>query len=209
LSLHAPTQDLRAQIVPTARAWHIDRIMEAVDDFLRKQSQAIAARRCKVLFEYVLIADINDGDHVAHDLGQLLQPRSAMLNVIPYNPTSVNHDYRPPTPERAHTFCEIVRSYGVVVIIRQELGQDISGACGQLVIDNSLARPSNANTQCTADMEDLGKAPSHAHGACSRELKPVSRPEAQSSSLSAVKMSAWLAAVIGVPLLMALAFRRS
>lgn len=141
LSLHAPTQELRAKIVPTAKAWHLDAIMEALDQFLNEQAHAIAARRCKVLVEYVLIADTNDMDATAHDLGKLLAPRSALLNVIPYNPTSVIHQYRAPSAQRTHQFCEIVRSYGVKTILRQELGQDIAGACGQLVVSTLNPEP--------------------------------------------------------------------
>ncbi|RKO85192.1 hypothetical protein BDK51DRAFT_23999, partial [Blyttiomyces helicus] len=138
LSLHAPTQPLRIQIVPTAKAWPIDRILAATDAFISHQNKSISSnnRRKHVLVEYVLIAEINDGDEVAHQLGQLLKGRDVLLNVIPYNPTAVPHDYRPPSHAATRSFVDIVKTYGVHTLQRQELGQDIASACGQLVIEN-------------------------------------------------------------------------
>ena len=164
LSLHAPTQELRMQIVPSARAWPLDKLMEAVDFFIDSQGHMQAAHRCKVLVEYVLIADVNDSEETAHALGRLLEPRSALLNVIPYNPTTVTRQYCAPSPERVQSFCEAVREHGVVTIIRQELGQDISGACGQLVVDAGGGKAGvcgNANGKADGakDMEDLYASP--------------------------------------------------
>lgn len=64
--------------------------------------------------------------------GLLLRDRTIILNVIPYNPTEVPFDYKPPSSERTDRFNNIVRTYGVRTIIRQELGQDIDSACGML-----------------------------------------------------------------------------
>jgi sorting nexin-8 len=153
LSLHAPTQELRQQIVPTSKAWHIDRIMEATDVFIAQQNVNVKSknRRRHVLIEYVLIKDVNDSDQVAHQLGQLLQGKDILLNVIPYNPTDVPYDYKTPTPERSASFVDITRSvYGLHTLFRQELGQDIASACGQLVIDSK--KPCN---EPIADMEDI------------------------------------------------------
>ncbi|KAJ3290216.1 sorting nexin [Borealophlyctis nickersoniae] len=143
LSLHAPTQELRTQIVPTAKAWPIERILEATDAFIANQNRTVKSynRRKHVLVEYVLIADINDSPEVAHQLGRLLKGRDVLLNVIPYNPTAVPHDYHPPTAEATRVFVDIVRNtYGVHTLLRQELGQDISSACGQLVIDSNAGK---------------------------------------------------------------------
>jgi adenine C2-methylase RlmN of 23S rRNA A2503 and tRNA A37 len=152
LSLHAPNQALRQQIVPTAKAWNIHRILEATDAFIDQQNARISSQNRKkhVLVEYVLIHEINDMESVAHELGDLLQGRAVLLNVIPYNPTSVPFDYKPPSHDKTTHFVSIVRSYGVHTLLRQELGQDIASACGQLVIDK-------ANNACKTDMEDLYK----------------------------------------------------
>jgi adenine C2-methylase RlmN of 23S rRNA A2503 and tRNA A37 len=111
LSLHAPTQTLRQQIVPTAKAWSIDKIMAAMDTFIATQNKSItkANRRRHVLVEYVLIKNINDSAETAHDLGLLLKDREVLLNVIPYNPTDVPFDYKTPDPATGEKFVSITR----------------------------------------------------------------------------------------------------
>jgi len=166
LSLHAPNQALRTEIVPSSKAWHIDKIMEALDYFNGKQQEQ--SRKPKnTLVEYVLIADVNDSEEVAHQLGQLLEGRTVVLNVIPYNPTAVPYDYKPPEQDVVDMFNKVVRSYGVRTIQRQELGQDIDGACGQLVVKNggngevgetmgAPIPPRGGNGCGDADLEDMG-----------------------------------------------------
>jgi adenine C2-methylase RlmN of 23S rRNA A2503 and tRNA A37 len=148
LSLHAPNQDLRLKIVPTAKAWPLEKIMSATEAFILNQNQNRKRRR-HVLVEYVLIANVNDSTQVAHQLGKLLQNKDMLLNVIPYNPTSVNYDFKRPSRMSQDAFVSICREYGVHTLLRQTMGQDIDGACGQLVINNS--KPSGCNT----DLEDL------------------------------------------------------
>lgn len=158
LSLHAPTQDLRIQIVPTAKAWHISKIIDAAEKFIAQQNQGVKShnRRRHALIEYVLIADVNSSAEVAHQLGALLQDRDVLLNVIPYNPTDVPYDYKPPAAETTRQFVDIIRNtYNVHTLLRQELGQDISSACGQLVLD-SVRKPKAACDDSIGDLEDIG-----------------------------------------------------
>jgi adenine C2-methylase RlmN of 23S rRNA A2503 and tRNA A37 len=150
LSLHAPNQDLRLKIVPTAKAWPIEKIMSATETFILNQNQNRKRRR-HVLIEYVLIANINDSEEVAHQLGQLLQGKDVLLNVIPYNPTTVNYDFKRPSRVTQDAFVSICRDYGVHTLLRQTMGQDIDGACGQLVINTAKASGCNKVT----DVEDL------------------------------------------------------
>ena len=153
LSLHAPNQTLRTQIVPSSKAWHIDRIMDAMQAFVDNQNQGTRTHRRHVLVEYVLIADINDSLETAHELGLLLQGRDVLLNVIPYNPTQVPFDYKPPSIGTTRAFVDTVKGYGVHTLQRQELGQDIASACGQLVIT------SQEKSACSiGDLEDLGRS---------------------------------------------------
>jgi sorting nexin-8 len=158
LSLHAPTQELRTQIVPTSKAWHIEKIMDAADKFIQNQNKSIKSnnRKRHVLVEYVMIKDINDSIETAHALGNLLHGRDVLLNVIPYNPTAVPYDYKPPSSDSCREFVKITReTYGIHTLLRQELGQDISSACGQLVIESN-------KTKCNEpvlDMEDLMTVP--------------------------------------------------
>jgi adenine C2-methylase RlmN of 23S rRNA A2503 and tRNA A37 len=163
LSLHAPTQELRTSIVPTSKAWHIDRIIKVTMDFIHNQNRGKGKKR-HVLIEYVLIRDINSSPKVAHDLGKLLVGKDFLLNVIPYNKTAVPFEYEPPTKEECAEFVAIVRSYGLRVLFRQELGGDIASACGQLVIE------SKGKTCGDGDMEDFGKSSGTKNVAGKRKL---------------------------------------
>eukprot|EP00884_Botryococcus_braunii_P021041 jgi/Botrbrau1/7620/Bobra.0159s0069.1 len=131
LSLHAPDQSLRARLVPSARAYPLDRIMSAVRDYQ-------ATSRQKIFLEYVLLAGVNDGPEQAHALGQLAQSLpQAMVNLIPWNPVhSPGLDWGAPTPSATAQFQSILAdTYRIACTVRQEKGQDISGACGQLVVE--------------------------------------------------------------------------
>ncbi|KAJ1563268.1 sorting nexin [Cladochytrium tenue] len=96
-------------------------------------SQATTSRR-HVLIEYVLIAGVNDSVHNATELVRLLSGMEVLLNVIPYNPTDVCYEYAAPTAEALKLFVDTVKAGGLHATVRQELGQDIASACGQLVI---------------------------------------------------------------------------
>nr|XP_024393400.1 uncharacterized protein LOC112290851 isoform X2 [Physcomitrium patens]XP_024393401.1 uncharacterized protein LOC112290851 isoform X2 [Physcomitrium patens] len=143
LSLHAPTQELRCQIVPTAKAYPLHKLMAALNSY-----QTISRRR--VLVEYVMLAGINDSDEVAHQLGTLLKDHNVTLNLIPYNPAT-SSDYKPTSQEDLTRFQKILRGvHGVRTTIRQEMGQDIAGACGQLVISQSVKQSPKLT-----DIEDM------------------------------------------------------
>lgn len=132
LSLHAPTQEVRKKIVPAARGFPIENLIQALDDHLAKRTN----KHRHVLIEYILIADVNDSDEMAHKLGKLMQGKAVKVNVIPYNPTSVNYDFKPPRKERVVQFLKILMNeYKVNSLERREMGQDIAGACGQLAIN--------------------------------------------------------------------------
>merc|ERR1719350_2200541 len=85
LSLHAPTQELRARIVPSAAAYPLDQLVDAVEGHLAASPGK--ARQPTVMIEYVLLAGVNDSQDNAHELGQLLRGRQCMVNLIPWNPT--------------------------------------------------------------------------------------------------------------------------
>ena len=108
------------------------------------------------MIEYILIKDINDRDEHAHLLGILLEPRrqSILLNLIPYNPTAVEESFEAPTEEQVQSFFQICTSpqYRLFTRIRQEMGQDISGACGQLALVNPSKGTSDSSTK---DIEDI------------------------------------------------------
>jgi adenine C2-methylase RlmN of 23S rRNA A2503 and tRNA A37 len=172
LSLHAPNQQVRLKIVPTASAQKFEKLMEAVDyhivrskDYQRGKRQQLAdvddktftkrQKLCCVMIEYILIRDINDRPEHAHELGALLQSRRdyLLLNLIPYNPTDVAEDYFPPSEEDVQEFSRICQSepYLIHTRVRQEMGQDIDGACGQLAVATNKLKKKAADI----DIEDI------------------------------------------------------
>lgn len=124
VSLHAPDDQLRNEIVPANRKVGIQSILEATDDYF-----ATTGRR--VTFEYVLLADVNDGDQHARQLASLLKGRPSLVNLIPYNPVA-GLSYQTPSPERTARFVAILESAGLAVKTRYRKGDRIDAACGQL-----------------------------------------------------------------------------
>jgi 23S rRNA (adenine2503-C2)-methyltransferase len=102
----------------------IEHIMDAADRYFE-----VSGRR--LTFEYVLLKDLNDSPSCAEQLVKLLRHKTAMLNVIPYNPVP-GLPYETPTPESIHTFRRILMDGGINVMFRQRKGNDIQAACGQL-----------------------------------------------------------------------------
>jgi 23S rRNA (adenine2503-C2)-methyltransferase len=124
VSLHAPNDDLRNQLVPVNRRIGLDRVIAAADRYF-------AASGRRLTFEYVLLADINDRPEHARQLAALLRGRPALLNVIPYNPVS-GLPYRTPSTAAIEQFRQILERAGLVVKFRQRKGDEIAAACGQL-----------------------------------------------------------------------------
>lgn len=124
VSLHAPNDELRRRIVPTAEKLGLRDILSAADDYRRET-------RRQVTFEYVLLGAVNDGEEHARELARLLKGRDAMINLIPYNPVS-GLPYRTPEPTRVGAFADILRDAGFVVKVRKRKGSRIDAACGQL-----------------------------------------------------------------------------
>jgi 23S rRNA (adenine2503-C2)-methyltransferase len=131
VSLHAPTDELRAKLVPINNRFPIRDVLEAARDYI------IATNR-RVTFEYALMSGINDSQELAHELAALLKPlRSptggAMchVNLIPLNPVAES-PYQPSTPARAAAFQAILERNGIPATLRMRRGIDIDAGCGQL-----------------------------------------------------------------------------
>jgi len=111
-----------------------------------------------IMIEYILIKDINDLPEHAEELGAVLKSRreELLLNLIPYNPTDIAEDFEPPSLESIDKFVSILTSekYRIHTRVRHEKGQDIDGACGQLVVQTNK-NSSNSKSK-TKDIEDLG-----------------------------------------------------
>jgi adenine C2-methylase RlmN of 23S rRNA A2503 and tRNA A37 len=133
-----------------------------------------APRWLQVFVEYVVLRGVNDNLEQAHELGQLLQGKDVVVNLIPWNPvySPDGPAFEAPDADRVTEFQATVRGqYGVHCTVRQEKGQDISGACGQLVVEHNLSKASSCGQQTgggagaaggasggVKDIEELGAA---------------------------------------------------
>jgi 23S rRNA (adenine2503-C2)-methyltransferase len=124
VSLHAPNDQLRDEIVPVNSNIGINKIIESADHYFDVSSR-------RLTFEYVLLGDINDQPEHAHQLAKLLKSRNILLNVIPYNPVA-GLPYRTPSSKTISEFRAILLRANINVQFRQRKGDDIDAACGQL-----------------------------------------------------------------------------
>ncbi len=124
VSLHAPTQELREQIMPKAARWPLD-------DLIRTLAAYPLKTRERLTFEYLLLGGVNDGPEHARALTRLMARVKAKLNLIVYNPVP-GAPYAAPTAERVQEFSDILHARHITAILRKSKGQDIQAACGQL-----------------------------------------------------------------------------
>jgi 23S rRNA (adenine2503-C2)-methyltransferase len=139
VSLHAPNDALRNDLVSTNRKTGIAAILAAAERYFEHTGR-------RLTFEYVLLGGINDQPEHARELAQLLHGRAALLNVIPYNPVE-GIPYRTPSLAASEHFVEILRDSGINVQVRQRKGDRIDAACGQ------LRRSHRASTAYMAGLE--------------------------------------------------------
>ena len=202
LSLHAPNQTVRLQIVPTAGTNKYEALMEAMDNHiasyckdLNKPNSRVSATtntgvpstdnevvlddnfsldninkkhnvHAGAMIEYILIHDINDRPEHARELGSVLLPRrdGIYLNLIPYNPTDVAEHFEPPKDEDVKEFVRILTTeFQIFTRVRHQMGDDVSGACGQLVVENLRSKQisdkkkkKSQKTELVGDIEDTG-----------------------------------------------------
>jgi 23S rRNA (adenine2503-C2)-methyltransferase len=127
LSLHAPNDDLRAQLIPMSRKWGVGEVMEAVRAYTEKTGR-------RVTLEYLLLAHVNDEDLHAEQLAALVEGTIAHVNLIPWNPAESFTRFEAPSHARVRRFRQALERHGVSVTQRMERGQDIAAACGQLAV---------------------------------------------------------------------------
>lgn len=127
VSLHAPTQKLREQIMPrAAAAADLESLMAALDAYPLRPRQ-------RITYEYVMLDGVNDTEREAKALVKLLAPRKAKINLIAYNPAEADVcGFRPTPLHRIEAFERQLRDSRLTVILRKSKGQDIAAACGQL-----------------------------------------------------------------------------
>ena len=124
VSLHASNQDLREQLIPSAKNYTLNELLDECRDYVQ-----VTGRR--VSFEYILLAGINDLPENARELVQCLKGFQTHVNLIPYNPIS-EVDYQRPNSQRIRAFTNILEDAKVAVSVRYSRGLEADAACGQL-----------------------------------------------------------------------------
>lgn len=127
LSLHAPNDKLRDELVPLNKKYPIREVLDACTKYIG----SLDSRR-KITVEYVMLDGINDQDKHARELVKLLRNVPAKVNLIPFNPFPETQ-YRRSSDERIDRFRDILQKGGLITITRRTRGDDIDAACGQLV----------------------------------------------------------------------------
>lgn len=124
ISLHAVDDKTRDSLMPVNDRYSLEELLEACRTYPM-------AKRKRIMFEYILLKDINDSDEDAKELARILRDIPCKINLLPYN-ESPGIPYKSPSRNRLYAFQKIVRDSGYSVFIRSSRGDDISAACGQL-----------------------------------------------------------------------------
>ena len=130
ISLHAPNDELRDEIVPINKKYNIKMLIDSVNRYLSVSN----ANHGKVTIEYVMLDHVNDGVEHAHQLAEVLKNTPCKINLIPWNPFP-EAPYAKSSNTRIDRFQKTLMEYGFTVIIRKTRGDDIDAACGQLAGD--------------------------------------------------------------------------
>lgn len=130
ISLHAPNDELRDEIVPINKKYNIKTLIDSVNRYLNVSN----ANHGKVTIEYVMLDHVNDGVEHAHQLAEVLKNTPCKINLIPWNPFP-EAPYAKSSNTRIDRFQKTLMEYGFTVIIRKTRGDDIDAACGQLAGD--------------------------------------------------------------------------
>ena len=124
ISLHAPFDKLRSELMPINKVYNISKLIEAVKFYINKTNR-------RVTFEYIMLDNVNDTYECAIELSKLLSGMNAYVNLIPYNETN-SLSYKRSSQEKILSFYDILKKNNIGVTIRREFGSKISAACGQL-----------------------------------------------------------------------------
>lgn len=124
ISLHAPFDELRSQIMPVNKTYHIDELITACRKYAKDSSRRIS-------FEYAMLAGVNDTDECAKTLASKLKGMLCHVNLIPVNEVAES-PFHPSSPQRVKEFTQILEKNGINTTVRRKLGSDIDASCGQL-----------------------------------------------------------------------------
>ncbi len=127
VSLHAPNNEIRTNIMRINRTFPLEKLMSAIEYYIEKTNR-------RVTYEYIMLRDVNDSKKEAQELADLLknQRRLSYVNLIPYNPVDEHNQYERSRKEDVLAFYDVLKKNGVNCVIRREHGTDIDAACGQL-----------------------------------------------------------------------------
>jgi 23S rRNA (adenine2503-C2)-methyltransferase len=148
VSLHAPNDTLRDQLVPINRKYPLNELMSVCQNYYQNEPKRM------VTFEYVMLANINDQVQHAHELVKRVRDVRCKLNLIPFNPFP-NTDYKRSSDETIYRFQTILLKAGIVTTIRKTRGDDIDGACGQLVGEVKQRLPRRILREQTIDISRI------------------------------------------------------
>jgi len=130
VSLNGVTNEVRTKLMPVNKAYNLEKLIKACSEFPLES-------RKRITFEYILIRDLTDSLQDAKSLIRLLHGLKFKINLIPYNSTP-GDKYNAPSPEQARMFQKYLLDHKIIAPLRISKGQDIQGACGQLVVGNML-----------------------------------------------------------------------
>jgi 23S rRNA (adenine2503-C2)-methyltransferase len=133
ISLHAPTDALRGELVPLNKKYGVTDIIAACKRFP-------LSKRSRITFEYVLLAGVNDGPEDARRLAKLLSDVKSKVNLIPLNPAP-GIAFERPSDAVVDQFARILAERGLIVSVRKSRGRDIRAACGQLIVKGQRRPP--------------------------------------------------------------------
>ena len=124
ISLHAPNDKIRNQIMPISKAYKLDLLMDTIKTYIKKTNR-------RVTFEYIMLNNINDSLECAKELAKLLKGINCYVNLIPYNETE-NIEFKRSKKVQILAFYDILKKNNIAVTIRREFGGNVDAACGQL-----------------------------------------------------------------------------
>ena len=124
ISLHAPNDEVRNQIMKINKRYKIEEVIEAVKEYIKVTNR-------RITFEYILLKGINDTPKLANQLADLVKDINCYVNLIPYNETS-HIEYKKSKTVTINQFYDILKMNKINVTIRREFGSSVSAACGQL-----------------------------------------------------------------------------
>ncbi|MCF7834871.1 23S rRNA (adenine(2503)-C(2))-methyltransferase RlmN [Candidatus Gracilibacteria bacterium] len=125
ISLHAPNQKLREEIIPVAKGTELGDLMKVIKDYIKATDN-------RIFYEYIMIKDLTDKPELAMELSKLVKGQLSHINLIPYNENPAMKYFHESPEGNIRKFKEILEKEGVTVTIRDSMGREAKGACGQL-----------------------------------------------------------------------------